>query len=50
MHFRTRDWIESLRGSLAIPVPEREAQLARLKLVERSFMLPIKLMVVAVLI
>jgi signal transduction histidine kinase len=50
MHFRPRDWIESLRGSLAIPVPERDAQLARLKLVERSFMLPIKLMVVAVLI
>ena len=50
MHFRPREWISSLRGSLAIPAPEREQQLARLRLVERRVMLPIKLVVLVVLI
>ena len=40
----------SLRGSLAVPAPEREAQLTRLKIVERRIMLPIKLVLVIVLI
>jgi len=40
----------SLRGSLAIPAPEREAQLGRLRLIERQVMLPIKLVVMVVLI
>lgn len=50
MHFRPREWISSLRGSLAIPAPEREAQLSRLRLVERRVMLPIKLVILVVLI
>ena len=50
MRFDPREWVSSLRGSLAIPAPEWAAQLRRLHLVERQIMLPIKLVVVVVLI
>lgn len=49
MHFNPREWWTSLRGSLAMPAPEREEQLRRLSAIELRIILPVKAVIVGVL-